>query len=243
MRSRTRGSPAGGPRRRAVGGSALAYFSSEGSGSASAAVTKLTAPTISAATPAAGGTVTLTWGAVTAPGAGSVTYYVTRDDGNPAGTCPTAAAPTTAVTCKDSGVALGEHTYRVTALWKSWSAVGGTKTANVTVGQTTKFTISGSTATPAAGGSVNLTITAKDVNNSTVTTYTGSHSLVFSGASSSPAEQRTHRRQQLRLARSPSAARPRSPSAPASPPSARPKTASSKSTKRAPQTWWRARAR
>jgi len=170
-----------------AGGSALAYFSSTGSGSASAAVTKLTAPTISAATPAAGGTVSLTWGAVTPPGAGSVTYYVTRDGGKPAGTCPTTAAPTTVVTCKDSGVAVGEHTYRVTALWETWTANSGTKTANVTVGEATQFTISGSTATPAAGDSVNLTITAKDVNNSTVTTYTGSHSLVFSGASSSPA--------------------------------------------------------
>jgi len=171
----------------AVAGSALSYFSSVGSGNASAAVAKLTAPTISAATPAAGGTVTLTWGAVTPPGAGSVTYFVTRDDGNPAGNCPTAAAPTTVTTCKDSGLAIGEHTYRVTARWQTWTAVGGTKTANVTVGETTKFTISGSTAAPAAGGSVNLTITAKDAKNSTVTTYTGSHSLVFSGASSSPA--------------------------------------------------------
>ncbi len=170
-----------------AGGSALAYFSSVGSGSASAAVTKLTAPTISAATPAAGGTVTLTWGAVTPPGAGSIAYYVTRDGGAPAGTCPTAAAPSAVVTCKDSGVGVGEHTYRVTALWETWTAVGGAKTANVTVGEATQFTISGSTANPTAGGSVNLTITAKDANNSTVTTYTGSHSLVFSGASSSPA--------------------------------------------------------
>jgi hypothetical protein len=171
----------------AVGGSALAYFSSEGSGSASAAVTTLTAPTISAATPAAGGTVTLTWGAVTPPGATTVTYYVTRDGGRPAGNCPIDTAPTTVTTCKDSGLSVGEHTYTVTARWKTWSAVGAAKKANVTVGEATKFTISGSTATPAAGDSVNLTITAKDVNNSTVTTYTGSHSLVFSGASSSPA--------------------------------------------------------
>lgn len=170
-----------------VGGSALAYFSSLGGGSASAAVTKLTAPAISAATPAAGGTVTLTWGAVSPPGAGSVTYYVTRDGANPAGTCPTKAAPTAVVTCNDSGLAIGEHTYSVTALWHTWTALGGTKTANVTVGEATKFTISGSTMTPTAGGSVNLTITAKDANNSTVTTYTGSHSLVFSGASTSPA--------------------------------------------------------
>lgn len=171
----------------AIGGSALAYFSSVGSGSASAAVTKLTAPTISAATPAAGGTVTLTWGAVTPPGAGSVTYYVTRDGGDPAGSCPIDTAPTTVTTCKDSGLAVGEHTYQVTATWETWTAVGAAKTANVTIGETTKFTISGSTATPAAGGSVNLTITAQDAGSGTVTTYTGSHSLVFSGASSSPA--------------------------------------------------------
>ena len=38
--------------------------------------------------------MTVTWGAVTAPGAGTVTYYVTRDGGKPAGNCPTDAAPT-----------------------------------------------------------------------------------------------------------------------------------------------------
>src|SRR5215217_2410750 len=84
----------------ALAGSALAYFSSVGSGSASAAVTNLPAPTIATATPEAGA-VTLTWGAVTPPGAGTVTYYVTRDGGAPAGTCPTAAAPTAVLTCKD----------------------------------------------------------------------------------------------------------------------------------------------
>lgn len=170
----------------AICGSALGYFSSEGGGSASAAVSKLNAPTISTATPAAGGTVSLSWGAVTAPGPGAVTYYVRRDGGQPAGTCPTTAAPTTVTTCVDSGVAIGEHSYTVTAVWETWTAGSGTKTANVTVGAVAKFLIAGSTATPAAGGSVNLTITAKDVNNSTVTTYTGSHSLIFSGASSSP---------------------------------------------------------
>ena len=171
----------------AIGGNALAFFSSSGSGTASAAVTKLNATTISAATAAAGGTVSLTWSAVTAPGAGSVSYYVTRDGGDAAGTCPTKAAPTTVVTCKDSGVAIGEHSYQVVAVWETWSAVSAVKKATVTIGETTKFTISGSTTTPAAGAAVNLTITAKDVNNATVTTYTGAHSLVFAGADSSPA--------------------------------------------------------
>jgi len=171
----------------AIGGNALAFFTASGSGTASAAVTKLTAPAISAATAAAGGTVSLTWGAVSPPGAGSVAYYVTRDGGEAAGTCPTKAAPTTVTSCKDSGVAIGEHTYVVTALWQTWSAVSGAKTATVTVGETTRFTVSGSTTTPAAGGSVNLTITAKDASDNTVTTYTGSHSLVFAGALASPA--------------------------------------------------------
>lgn len=171
----------------AVGGNALAFFTANGSGTASAAVTKLNATTISAATAAAGGTVSLTWSTVTAPGTGSVSYYVSRDGGDAAGTCPTNAAPTTVVTCKDSGVAIGEHSYTVTAVWETWSAVSAVKKATVTIGEATKFTISGSTSTPAAGGTVNLTITAKDVNNATVTTYTGSHSLIFAGADSSPA--------------------------------------------------------
>lgn len=171
----------------AIGGNALAFFTANGSGTASAAVTKLNATTISAATAAAGGTVTLTWSAVTAPGAGSVSYYVTRDGGEAAGTCPTKATPTTVLTCKDSGVSIGEHSYKVVAIWETWSAVSAAKAATVTIGEATKFTISGSTATPAAGAAVNLTITAKDVNNATVTTYTGSHSLVFAGADPSPA--------------------------------------------------------
>jgi hypothetical protein len=171
----------------AIVGNALAFFTSSGSGTASAAVTKLNAPTISAATAAAGGTVSLTWSVVSPPGASSVAYYVTRDSGDAAGTCPAKAAPATVTSCKDSGVAIGEHTYKVTAVWETWSAASPAKAATITVGETTKFTIAGSTSTPTAGGSVNLTITAKDVNNSTVTTYTGAHSLVFAGAESSPA--------------------------------------------------------
>ncbi|HEX6666301.1 MAG TPA: hypothetical protein VF081_06880 [Solirubrobacterales bacterium] len=167
------------------GGSALAYFTTVGSGSASAAVTKLNAPTLSSATPAVGGTVTVTWGAVTPPGAGSVTYYVTRDGGKPAGNCPNVSAPTTVLTCKDTGLSVAEHTYTVTAVWETWTAVSGTKTAKVTVGEATKFTVSASPTTVAPGESISLTISAKDVNDSTVTTYTGSHNLVFSGASSS----------------------------------------------------------
>jgi hypothetical protein len=165
---------------------ALAYFSGGGSGTGNAAITTLPAPNISAATPAAGGTVTLTWGAVTPPGAESVAYYVTRDGGKPAGNCPTSSAPTTVTTCIDSGVSIAEHSYRVVAVWETWTSTSAVKTAKVTIGEAVKFTIAGSTTTPATGGVVNLTITAKDVNNATVTTYANSHNIVFAGAQAGP---------------------------------------------------------
>lgn len=171
----------------AVTGSALAYFTAEGVGTASAAVSKLSAPTIVGATPAAGGTVALTWSTVTAPGIGTVTYYVSRDGGDPAGTCSAPALPTAATSCTDSGVSVGTHSYAVTAVWRSWSATSSTSTAKVTVGPATSFTVAAASLTPAVAAADNLTITAKDANGSTVTTYTGTHSLIFSGASASPA--------------------------------------------------------
>jgi hypothetical protein len=169
-----------------VGGNALAYFVGPGSGSASAAVTTLSEPAISAATAEVGGTVTLTWGAVTPPGSGTVTYYVTRDGGKPAGNCPTVSAPEAVTTCKDTGVSIAEHSYRVVAIWHTWTKTSAAKTAKVTVGEAVKFTITGNTTTPNTGAAVNLTITAKDVNNATVTTFIGTHNLVFAGASNSP---------------------------------------------------------
>jgi hypothetical protein len=168
-----------------ISGSAMAYFSANGTGSASAAVTQLTAPTITAATPATGGTVSLTWQATSAPGPGTVTYYVTRNGGEPGGTCPKAASPEALTTCVDSGLNPGTYEYVVTARYSSWSKKSAVASAKVTVGPASKFTITGSNATPSTGAGVNLTITAKDAAGGTVTTFTGSHSLTFAGAAAS----------------------------------------------------------
>lgn len=169
-----------------LGGSALAYFSTSGAGNASTLLTSISKPTITAATPAAGGTVALTWSAVSPPGAGTVAYYVSRDGGAPEGSCPSSGSPTAVTTCTDTGLAIGSHTYTVTAVWHSWTAKSSPSSATITIGPATHFTISAATTTPAVGAADNLTITAKDAAESTVTTFTGSHSLVFSGASSSP---------------------------------------------------------
>jgi hypothetical protein len=171
----------------ALCGTALAYFTTTGIGSASASVADLGAPTISSATPAAGGTVALNWTAVPAPGEGTVTYSVTRDGGAPAGTCPSASSPAAVTSCTDSGVEPGTHTYVVTARWHGFSEASAPATAKVTIGPATHLALSAATMTPTAGIADNLTVTAQDVNNATVTTYTGSHNLTFSGASASPA--------------------------------------------------------
>src|SRR5689334_13809667 len=170
----------------ALSGSALAYFTTTGLGSASAGVSKLSAPTITAATPAVGGTVALTWSTVTAPDLGIVTYAVSRNGGKPAGDCPSAASPTSVTTCTDSGLQAGSYSYVVTAKWRSWTAESSTSSAKITIGAADHLTITATSTTPTAGAADNLTITAKDSAGATVTTYTGSHSLTFAGAPASP---------------------------------------------------------
>jgi hypothetical protein len=170
----------------AVSSSALAYFTGGGVGSASAAVSNLGAPTITTATPAVGGTVTLAWTSVSTPGSGAVTYYVTRDGGDPAGTCAVPAVPAAATNCIDKEVPAGSHTYAVTAVWRSWTATSSVSTVKVSTGTVTHFTITAATSTPAVSAADNLTIAAKDDGENTIATYTGSHSLIFSGASASP---------------------------------------------------------
>lgn len=169
-----------------AGGTAVAYFSATGHGTAPAGVTSLPTPAIGAATPAVGGIVTLTWGAVAPPTEGAVTYYVTRDGEEAAGTCPGEAAPTSVTTCVDKGLEPGTHTYVVTAVWRSWTSESFPATPKVTVGALAKLEVSAASATPTAGVADNLTIAAQDSAGNTVTTYTGSHGLTFSGASASP---------------------------------------------------------
>jgi hypothetical protein len=170
----------------ALCGSAFAFFSGKGTGTATAAVSALAAPTITGATPAVGGSVALTWSAATAPGSGAVTYYVLRDGESAEGTCPTEASPQAILRCTDLVLAPGTHEYTVVAEYHSWTVESEVVKAKVKTGATAQLSIAASTTTPAAGASVKLTITAQDEEENTVTTYTGSHSLVFSGAAESP---------------------------------------------------------
>jgi hypothetical protein len=166
-----------------VSGTALAYFNTSGTGSASAGVSKLSSPTITVAAPAAGGTVALTWEAVTTPGPGTVTYTVSRDGKGADGTC---VSTLTVNTCTDSGLAAGTYSYAVTAKWRSWTIASPVKTAQITIGPVHHFTLTAASSTPTAGAADNLTITAKDAAGGTVTSYNGAKSLTFSGAPAGP---------------------------------------------------------
>ena len=166
----------------ALTASASGYYSAKGAGVGTGPVGALTVPTITAATPAAGGTVTLTWKGSTVP-SGAVSYSVTRNGGAPAGNCPTTSEPESEITtCTDEGLEPGTYVYQVTAKYRTWTAVGGTSSAKVLVGPTDHFTMTAASTTPNAGATDSLTITAKDKAGATVTTYAGEHELTFEGA-------------------------------------------------------------
>jgi hypothetical protein len=74
-------------------------------------------------------------------------------------------------------------TFTATAATGGYTGTSGSVTINA--GTATKLVITGS-GTQKAGQSQNLTITAEDASGNTATTYTGSKSLTFSGAGSSP---------------------------------------------------------
>ncbi|HXB16004.1 MAG TPA: hypothetical protein VNV44_09715 [Solirubrobacteraceae bacterium] len=164
---------------------ATAYWPAKGEATGSVALATLSAPAITSAT-AGGETVALAWSAVTPPGSGTVTYYVTRDGGAPSAACPGSIAPTSVTSCTDTGASVGSHEYTVTAVWRNWKSTSAAKSVTVVSGPATQLALEAASTHPAAGETDNLTITAKDAMGRTVTSYTGAHTLIFEGASAAP---------------------------------------------------------
>jgi hypothetical protein len=109
----------------AIAGGAWAYWTTQGSGTASATAGTLSAPTNVSAS--AGSSVSVSWtGSTLSNGTPAQGYYVTRTNTS---TSQTAAAcdssPSSLVTdtsCSDTGVPSGTYTYKVTAVHHSWTA-------------------------------------------------------------------------------------------------------------------------
>jgi len=110
---------------------AWAYWTAQSSGRATGKVGALSSPTVSSATGGAE-SVALSWSSVSAPGSGPVKYYVSRDGSTPGGSCAASSAPSSATSCTDAGASPGEHSYTVTAVWRSWSATSSAKPATTT---------------------------------------------------------------------------------------------------------------
>jgi hypothetical protein len=100
-----------------------AYWTVSGSGSATGGVADLDTPTFTSIT-VNGADVTVDWSDVLAPGGGAIDgYYVQRYVGaTPSAACASSPATLlTSSTCVDTGVATGTYTYRVTAVYESWT--------------------------------------------------------------------------------------------------------------------------
>lgn len=149
----------------ATAGLAYAYFSTQGSGSASAATATLDAPANVTAS-ASGSDVTVAWTGVTGPGANAVTgYYVIRYTGATStaacGSSPVALLPATPATCVDSAPD-GTHTYRVVAVFHSWTAMSDPSdevTISADATAPTVLSIDRAGASPTNAGSVAWTVT------------------------------------------------------------------------------------
>lgn len=166
---------------------ALAYWNATGSGQGEAYVTTLLTPTLTVT--AAPEAAELSWSDVKPPegSAAEVLYYVKRGSGAPSAGCPGERSPAHVLSCTDTGLAVGStYSYTVVARWRSWAGVSEARTITITSSPVTHFLLEAARTTVAAGEGDALTVVAKDANGRTVTSYTGSHTLTFEGASAAP---------------------------------------------------------
>jgi hypothetical protein len=140
-------------------GSALAYLPATGVGAGSVPLARLAQPAGVKAS-VEGTSVALSWSAGAAPGGGTVSYYLTRDGGQPAGTCPTPASPSTLTSCTDSGLGAGSHLYTVVAVWRSWSTTSATVEAVVAKPQSQTISFTSTAPTKASVGGATYKVSA-----------------------------------------------------------------------------------
>lgn len=147
-------------------GPASAYWAGDGTGSASGKVATLDPPTgVVASRVANSRTVQISWVAHNAPnGADDDGFYVRRVAGSsqsPAcGTSP--ASLTTATSCLDTDLGDGTYTYKVTAVFRSWTAQSGpSSTVSVSAPPAYKLTFSQQPTSTTAGATIAPAVTVR----------------------------------------------------------------------------------
>jgi hypothetical protein len=152
-----------------IGTAAWAYWSTTGTGTASSTTATLNAPTNAAATATAGSrTVSVTWtGSTLSTSQPAQGYYLTRinnSDSTSSGACATSpAALLTATSCSDLTVPDGTYHYLVTAVYHSWTAIGGSSNS-VAVSAASKLAFTGQPSNTVAGASISpaVAVTVED---------------------------------------------------------------------------------
>ena len=151
-------------------GIAFAFWTTTGSGTATASTGTLNPPTGTHLSNTAGsGTVNISW---TAPGAGATPsgYKVSRTatGGSPVSVCGTGTTLVTVTSCSDTSVPDGTYTYVVTSILGGWTAAGsaaGPVTVTNTIATTTSLV---SSANPSVvGQTVTYTATVTQASGST----------------------------------------------------------------------------
>jgi hypothetical protein len=144
----------------------FAYWTSSGTGTASAGIGTLAAPDHVTATnaPPGSGTVHVTWDGVDAPLGTVDGYYVVRNDGSGAtAACGTSRSVlTSATSCSDENVPNGTYAYRVTVVYRSWTAESDESNSLTVVNDTTAPTVVSITRddpSPTNAASVHWTVT------------------------------------------------------------------------------------
>jgi hypothetical protein len=168
--------------------SAWAYWTTQGSGSAAATAGTLGAPTNVAAS-ATGSTVSVSWtGSTLSNGTPAQGYFVTRTNISTSATsaaCGSSASSLVSGTsCSDTSVPNGNYTYKVTAVYHTWTAESAAS-GNVTVAAVTldHFSVS-APGSATAGTAFSVTVVAKDASNNTLTGYTGTIHFASSDSNS-----------------------------------------------------------
>lgn len=158
---------------------AFAFWTNNGTGTASATVGTLTAPGTPGSSSLSSSSVTLQWAGASVTGGGTIDYSLQRR-ANATGSswsevCTAHAASEADGSCTDSTVAPGEsYVYRVvgSVATGSWTAASGESSAITIPRVFDHFAISAPD--PATAGTpFSVTVTAQDAGNHTVTGYTG----------------------------------------------------------------------
>jgi len=117
---------------------AWAYFTAAGTAEGAVRVDTVNPPTDVTATQTGAGTVRVSWHVPTARALPLSGYYVERLVGSTAGpacgTSPAALLTQGPPRCDDTGVPAGSYSYRVTAVYRSFTATSSLAPVTVTVG-------------------------------------------------------------------------------------------------------------